>query len=172
MTNVNDAETSDDFKNDIPLDVDMSFLELDEKGLNETQSETVLETSSSDNSNNLRRSKRKRFRPAVCDKRRITLKPSKIIDGNYKETINYYLDKRVKKLPSTLETIFEEPKSGVIMSNRRLKRFINFYESPLNSKDKVKIKKRSMKAKKVHPMKKFKKVSMDLLMQKLMNIEQ
>lgn len=168
MTDVN----SDDLKMEITLDVDMSSLDLDEKGLTETQTEcdSPLEVSHSEKSKKVRRSKRKRFHPVDCDNRRATMKPKKIIDGNYKETINYYLDKRVKKLPSTLETIFEEPKSGILMSSRRFKRCLTFPESPVY-KDKVKIKKRILKSKKVHPMKKLKKLSMELLLKKLTSID-
>lgn len=168
---------SDDLKMDITLDVDISSLELDEKGLNDTtiiptECECISEVNEAESSNTLRRSKRKRFRPINCENRRSTIKPKKIIDGSYKDTINYYLDKSIKKLPSTLETIFEEPKGDVLMSTRRLKRYISFSEPQIYNKDKLKVKKRVLKAKKIHPFKKLKKVSMDLLMKKLLNMDE
>lgn len=163
---------------DMTLDIDMAYLDLDgkEEVLGETgpqqTSETLIELVECEIGKQPRRSKRKKIRSIDCENRRTSAKPKKFIDAN-KETANYYLDKRVKKLPSTLETIFEEPTSGVFMSNRRQKRCINFPEVGIYYKDKVKVKKRILKAKKINPKKKWKKrISMDLLMKKLMSIEQ
>lgn len=174
MTNL-DCSACDQL--DITLDIDLAYLDLDERGLNATQIPTdpdsIVELDELETTKNIRRSRRKRIRPVDCQNRRSTTKPKKIIDGNYKETINYYLDKRIKRLPSNLETIFEEPKSDVLMSNRKLKRFIQFPELGFVIKDKLKIKKRVMKAKKLHPIKHLKKrLSMDLLMKKLVRVEQ
>lgn len=126
-----------------------------------------------DENNHLRRSHRKRIKPLEAENRRVLTKPKKLeINANSKDTVNYYLDKRIKRLPPTLETIFEEPKSDSLMSTRKFKRCINFSDDGL-CKDKLKVKKRSMKAKKVSSIKRLrKKVSMELLMKKLSNIEE
>lgn len=174
MSNVDNCEISDSSKMDITIDIDMSYLDLGEGRFSgaSLQSDSFVDELDNETTNNIRRSKRKRFRPMECENRRSTTKPRKLLDNDSKETVNYYLDKRVKKLPSTLETIFEEPKSGIFMSSRRLKRSINFPDTGVYCKDKLKVKKRLLKAKKVHPVKNVKKrASMDLLMKKLLSLE-
>ena len=59
----------------------------------------------------------------------------------------YYQDKTVKRLPSTLETIYEEPKNGKIMSKSKFKRVVNFDVDTIS--DRSKIRKRKLKAKKI-----------------------
>lgn len=164
-------------KQDISLDLEMACLDIDERenGVNHGQLKTVTELVTTqnecDNTKFPRRSRRKRI-SLNCENRRFTTKPKKS-DGGYKETLNYYLDKRVKRLPSTLETIFEEPKGEVLMSSRRLKRFIHFQDVGTYNTDKARIKKRAMKAKKIHPLRiGKKKSSLDLLMKKLSNLEE
>lgn len=173
MTNVDRYPINEGHKTDITLDIDMAYLDLDEKELDSVQAESSsFLTTVEPVPNYVRRSTRKKIRPLDCENRRTTKKPKKVSDNNYKETVSYYLDKRVKKFSSSLETIFEEPKNGTFMASKRLKRFINFSETGIPHKDKVKIKKRALKAKKVHSIKRLnKKVSMDLLMKKLMSIE-
>lgn len=175
---VNIKMSEDSTKLDIALDIEMAYLDLDEKkrNLNESQFQNTIETSTAhtndEHSTSLRRSRRKIIHPLNTENRRSVTKPRKLIDGSYKETVSYYLDKRVKRLPSTLETIFEDPQCGVIMSGRKLKRCISFQDVGTLTKDKNKIKKRSMKVKKIQPVKSLKKLaSMDLLIQKLQGID-
>lgn len=96
------------------------------------------------------------------------------VNSSVKEIKNYYLDKKVKLSSPALETIFEEPKKNMIMSSRKLKRFIHFGEVITEKPDKNKVKKRSMKAKKIIKggFKKInKKLGLDMLMNKLKDLE-
>ncbi|XP_074032312.1 uncharacterized protein [Leptinotarsa decemlineata] len=122
---------------------------------------------------NLRRSGRKRIRPAEVEKKQIISKPKRLHeDSSYEEIKKYYLDKKVKRLPPSLETIFEEPKTGgIIMSARKFKRCINFGSMNYLPTNKSKVKKRSLKAKKVTPRPKNK-LTMDLLLKKLSCLEE
>ncbi|KAG5877632.1 hypothetical protein JTB14_030030 [Gonioctena quinquepunctata] len=124
------------------------------------------------NAENPRRSGRKRIRPAESVNRRVLSKPKKRMDDcNAKDIVNYYLDKKVKRLSPSLETIFEEPNSETIMSTRKFKRCINFPNSVCFLKNKFKIKKRAMKAKKVLSRPKIK-MTMEMLFKKLSGIEE
>lgn len=161
------------------LDVEMASLELNEKkrrfsAICEAPSEsenTELGASDATASTSVRRSLRKKVRPLDVDKRRVYTKPKKIGVGAANDVTGYYLDKKVKLVHTSLETIFEEPKNTKdIMGGRKFRRLINF--SP-NSTDKVKTKKRQMKAKKVCTTKflRSKKVTKELILQKLKEIE-
>lgn len=150
------------------LNLEMECLELDgnKKTLNKKEPEL-------ENRMYPRRSKRMKIRQVEKQKRRTATKPKKIVDGYSKEIVNYYLDKKIKRTQSSLETIFEEPiNDGCSMGARKLKRCIGFPDIGIYIKDKIKVKKRLMKAKKVCGIKKIKKLSMDLLLEKLRNIEQ
>ncbi|KAJ8916106.1 hypothetical protein NQ315_004473 [Exocentrus adspersus] len=119
------------------LDVDMAQLEINEKKristglLKHKVDKNNLPVSSADLPENevpLRRSCRKKICNQVIEKRRVLMKPRKLSDVNVSmdEIYNYYLDKRVKRLTPSLETIFEEPKGNTFMSTRKFKRTINF----------------------------------------------
>ncbi|KAK4885961.1 hypothetical protein RN001_002232 [Aquatica leii] len=97
--------------------------------------------------------------------------------NNRNNVEKYYLNKKVKRMPSTLETIFEEPKQHnnekLFLSSRKLKRVLSFNEDIVQS-NKLKSKKRLNKAKKLPSSKKFinrKKLSMETLMNKLTSLE-
>lgn len=125
-----------------------------------------------------RRSQRKRIRPLdntdfSNDGGTKMQKLSK--DANDIE--KYYLSKKVKRLPSALETIFEEPKQlnnqQQYVSTKKFKRSIKFHED-IAGATKLKLRKRQLKAKKLPSSKAFlnrKKVSMDTLLKKLSGIE-
>lgn len=157
------------------LDIEMASLELGERKrrFSAATSENEKNEQSADETENkiLRRSTRKRIRPLDIDKRRVYTKPKKFNGGKDSEVTGYYLDKKVKLVHTSLETIFEEPKnSEAVMSGRKLKRIINF---PVGGTEKLKTKKRSMKAKKVFSKKfrKFKKVTKELFLQKMEEID-
>lgn len=98
----------------------------------------------------------------------------KKIDPKDNEIESIYLSKRVKRLPSTLETIFEEPKEGsknvLFMSTRKFKRVLNFDGILNGNKDNMKTRKRRLKAKKLKSSMSFlnrKKLSLEILKEKL-----
>lgn len=84
--------------------------------------------------------------------RRCSLKPKKRTFSEMEtedEIKDYYLDKSIKKVQNTLETIYEEKdgtnQSGTVMSVKRYKRMIQFQGNPTESK----IKKRRARIRKV-----------------------
>lgn len=152
------------------LEVDISQLEIVEDEIkvcelnNTSEVDCVAETT--------RRSTRRK-QPPLNDKRRVQSKPKKLPDDlNSKILINYYLNKRIKRHQTHLETIFEDPVSpDIIMSRRKFSRSMQFpVENNSLVKNKNKVRKRSMKAKERGSIKP-KKLSMDLLLEKLANIE-
>ncbi|XP_044271497.1 uncharacterized protein LOC123015686 [Tribolium madens] len=122
----------------------------------------------------LRRSTRKKIRTSIPEPVRVANKPLKLTEkSSPKEIENYYLDKRVKRLNPTLETIFEEPQvvnnEEVVMSSRKFKRSINF--NVIAAKNSAKIKKRRLKAK--NRMKKNrKKIPLEFVMKKLATLDE
>lgn len=166
------------------LDVDMAHLEINERKRNFTgvfkcklteDNSAHPSPESNDNVTQLRRSNRKKICSQETDKRRVLTKPKKLLNNSSStdEINNYYLDKRVKRLPPSLETIFEEPKGNTFMSTRKFKRCINFNNLTLPSRSKLKVKKRSMKAQKVSVIKRLNKnVALELLKEKLSAIEE
>lgn len=160
------------------LDVEMASLQINER----KRSLGCIEDEEVDSNNQelqqegtLRRSLRKKFRPSDIDKRRVITQPKKIDVDSVSVVTSYYLDKKVKRAPSTLETIFEEPKQvktgSLLMSGRKFKRLIEFNASPLlNDK---KIKKRRTKAKAVCMNKKLyqKRFTKEYLLQKLSELD-
>lgn len=104
----------------------------------------------------------------------------KIDKGDSKSKIEqYYLSKQVRRLPSTLETIYEEPKSSnnevQYMSVKKFKRVLNFDEENFVLHKNKRSKKRLMKAKKVTASNRIstrKKVSMEALLRKLEAVEE
>lgn len=85
------------------------------------------------------------------------------------------MDKKVKSsLSPALETIFEHPTNNVIMSNKKLRRCINFTDCVGQKADKSKEKKRKAKARKVTKtgFKRLgKKVGLELLINKLKGLD-
>ncbi|XP_050302781.1 uncharacterized protein LOC126740698 [Anthonomus grandis grandis] len=115
----------------------------------------------------VRRSERKRIRPLPTQKKDILTRSKKFLceSSTEKQVEQYYLNKKVKLSSPALETIFEEPKNNAqCMSNKRLKRIIHFNEST----DKSKVKKRSLKARKIIKGG-FRKLSKKLGLESLMN---
>ncbi|KAB0804783.1 hypothetical protein PPYR_01753 [Photinus pyralis] len=89
----------------------------------------------------------------------------------------YYCDKRVKRLPSTLETIFEEPKQQnneeQLIGTRKYKRTVHFHQDVAVG-SKLKLRKRILKAKKLPSSKTFlnrKKIPLSTVMQKLSSLD-
>nr|XP_008198460.1 PREDICTED: proline-rich protein 14 isoform X2 [Tribolium castaneum]XP_008198461.1 PREDICTED: proline-rich protein 14 isoform X2 [Tribolium castaneum] len=122
----------------------------------------------------LRRSGRKRIRTSVPEPVRVLNKPVKLTErSSPKDIENYYLDKRVKRLNPSLETIFEEPQivnnEAVVMSTRKFKRSINFNE--VAAKNSAKVKKRQRKAKS-RTKKTHKKIPLEFVMQKLQELDE
>ncbi|KAJ8926527.1 hypothetical protein NQ314_021129 [Rhamnusium bicolor] len=129
---------------ELDLDVDMAQLEINEKKRVSTGVFKYKLNANQPTSPELddvvtppRRSTRKKIRPLETEKRRVLTKPRKFLD-NANEINNYYLDKRVKRLPPSLETIFEEPKGDSFMSSRKFKRCIQFSSHLAMNKVKVK----------------------------------
>ncbi|CAH0549277.1 unnamed protein product [Brassicogethes aeneus] len=146
------------------MDTALASLDLNDGMQKKRLSEEVEEKTSP------RRSSRKKIKE--CDNRRVIIKPKKI--DRQKEIKNYYLDKRVKKGSPCLETIFEEPQlvkgKSITISHKKLKRLLNFNTTNLMTKQKTK--KRQMKSKKEGIFKPRKKISMDILMDKLSCIKE
>jgi len=158
------------------VDIDLSALEIQDRkrNHNELDSPTNSLELGSKESEPLRRSGRKKVRPLeIQEKRRVLTRPRKLnINSTMKEIENYYLDKKVKVSSPALETIFEEPKKDILMGTRRLRRCINFGDVANEKPDKAKVKKRSMKAKKISTFKKMgKKIGLEFLMTKLKKLE-
>lgn len=89
----------------------------------------------------------------------------------------YYCNKKVKRLPSTLETIFEEPKQQnneeQFIGTRKYKRALHFHQDAAMG-SKLKLRKRILKAKKLPSSKKFlnrKKIPLATVIQKLSGVE-
>lgn len=123
--------------------------------------------------------KRKSLMPETSksSNRRVSMKPSKRImteNANPKQIEALYLNKKVKSLSQTLETIYEEPKTQssdteVLIGGRKVKRLLTFQLG--NQYTKEKIKKRRAKIKKLLGNKTFlnrKKIPMQVF---LKNIE-
>lgn len=165
---------------DTVLDVEMASLQLNERKrsfgccIEEKDVETETKQEESEQTGVLRRSLRKRMR-SETDKRRVVTKPKKIDVDSVSVVTSYYLDKKVKRAPSTLETIFEEPKQAktgcLLMSGRKFKRLIEFNAPPLSNDKKVKKRKTKAKAlcmnKKLH----HKRFTKEFLLQKLSELD-
>ncbi|XP_072943345.1 uncharacterized protein tant [Epargyreus clarus] len=100
--------------------------------------------------------KRKSFAPeSKSSNRRVSMKPRKhslAENANPKQIEALYLNKKVKTLSQTLETIYEEPKvnntdTETLVSGRKVKRLLTFQIG--NHYTKEKIKKRRAKIKKL-----------------------
>ncbi|KAL0894112.1 hypothetical protein ABMA27_014152 [Loxostege sticticalis] len=114
--------------------------------------------------------KRKSLMPEVKSRnRRVSMKPRKHMteNANPKQIEALYLNKKVKTVSQTLETIYEEPKTDnnsteTLIGGRKVKRLLTFQLG--NQYTKEKIKKRRAKIKKLLGNKSFlnrKKISME-----------
>lgn len=152
-------------KENIELDVEMASLEINERKRRfsalSVPSEEDNETCDMDcTKKTLRRSARKVFRPLALE----TKKKMSFDGASDKSSL------RGKMKHTSLETIFEEPKSeNVVMSGRKFRRLISFKD---HLSQKMKTKKRYMKAKKITKnVLRSSKVSKDLLLEKLREID-
>lgn len=101
--------------------------------------------------------------------RRFNLQPKKLVNGKHEDIVEYYLNKKVSRFRSSLETIFEVPKidnngKSIYLGPNKLRQ-INF-----NGATKGKIKKRKVKVKSViggNSKKKISKLSMDVFHRRL-----
>lgn len=153
------------------IDIEMASLEINDKKRRNEDSNTADDHSSTVA---VRRSLRKRIKPLEVEKRRVLTRPKKCDSNDISAIKNIYLNKKIKRNPSNLETIFEEPKDDkdgdFAMSVKKFKRLINFAST--STTDKQKIKKRHMKAKKLFPCKKKAcKVTKDYFLKKLNELE-
>lgn len=151
------------------LNTNMGSLELEE------ESDSIADNSVQTNGR-LRRSSR------IKNKINVSLPESR--KGNKKtgkaKTIEeHYLSKEVKRLPSSLETIYEEPKSLnnelQYMSSKKFKRILNCDEENSHMYKNKRSKKRLMKAKKITAAKRIisrKRISMEVLLRKLETVEE
>lgn len=162
---------------EIGLDVEMASLQINER--KRSFGCSVEEDANDDDKEQtgvvLRRSLRKRIRSTESDKRRVLIKPKRFETGSVSDITSCYLNRKVKRAPSTLETIFEEPKQAktgsLLMSGKKFKRLIEFNAAP--SVNEKKVKKRQMKAKKVYPNKRLRKkcFTKEFLLQKLAELD-
>lgn len=85
------------------------------------------------------------------------------------------MDKKVKSsISPALETIFEHPTNNVVMSNKKLRRCINFTNCIGHKPDKSKEKKRKAKAREIRKTRYNrlgKKVGLELLINKLKGLD-
>lgn len=114
------------------------------------------------------------------NKRRVIKQPrkrcSKVNDDQLSCIKDYYLCKKFKRLPSSFETIYEEPKlqknKFVFVASKKEKRILSFGNSSTVTTGKVK--KRRLKIKKLLPSQSFMKrerLSMDYFLQKIGNCD-
>lgn len=126
--------------------------------------------------------KRKSIMPETSksSNRRVSMKPSKRImteNANSKQIEALYLNKKVKSLSQTLETIYEEPKTqnnetDVFIGGRKVKRLLTFQLGNQYTKDKIK--KRRAKIKKLLGNKSFlnrKKIPMQVFLKTIECLE-
>ncbi|RVE48604.1 hypothetical protein evm_006793 [Chilo suppressalis] len=124
--------------------------------------------------------KRKSLMPEISKSRnrRVSMKPRKHMteNANPKQIEALYLNKKVKALSQTLETIYEEPKTDnspdTLISGRKVKRLLTFQLG--NQYTKEKIKKRRAKIKKLLGNKSFlnrKKIPMQVFLKTIECLE-
>lgn len=133
----------------------MAHLDLME--IDESNTEGIEEKSEMPETTSRVLRKRKSIMPETSksSNRRVNMKPSKRImteNANHKQIEALYLNKKVKSLSQTLETIYEEPKAQnseneVLIGGRKVKRLLTFQLG--NQYTKEKIKKRRAKIKKM-----------------------
>lgn len=153
----------------------LDLMEIDEQNIEENKSQ-VSELAS----RVLR--KRKTIMPEASKttNRRVNMKPSKRImseTANPKQIEALYLNKKVKSLSQTLETIYEEPKTQsneaeVLIGGRKIKRLLTFQLGNQYTKDKIK--KRRAKIKKMLGNKSFlnrKKIPMQVFLKTIECLE-
>lgn len=135
----------------------MASLELMETDKDSsTESADTLDPTESTNAPSRVLRKRKSIMPeSKASNRRVCMKPRKRImteNANPKQIEALYLNKTVKTVSQTLETIYEEPKSDnseepSLLGGRRVKRLLTFQLGRQYTKDKIK--KRRAKIKKL-----------------------
>lgn len=152
----------------------LSIMEIDET--NEPSIPNVPESST----RLLRKRKSLAPEPSKSTNRRVSMKPRKhsfTESANPKQIEALYLNKKIKTLTQTLETIYEEPKSSSsdsteqLIGNRKVKRLLTFQ---IGSNTKDKIKKRRAKIKKLLGNKSFlnrKKIPMDVFLKTIECLE-
>ncbi|XP_023946889.1 uncharacterized protein LOC112052155 [Bicyclus anynana] len=117
--------------------------------------------------------------PSKLRNRRVSMKPKKHLSetANSKQVEALYLNKKKNTLTQTLETIYEEPKSGgsdseQLIGNRKVKRLLTFQIGRHYTKEKIK--KRRAKIKKLLGNKSFlnrKKIPMDVFLKTIECLE-
>jgi hypothetical protein len=127
---------------------------LDIMEVDETNTEVAPDKSSSSEQTSRVLRKRKSLMPEISRNRRVSMKPRKHMteNANSKQIEALYLNKKVKTLSQTLETIYEEPKTDNtttenLIGGRKVKRLLTFQIG--NQYTKEKIKKRRAKIKKM-----------------------
>ncbi|CAG9864105.1 unnamed protein product [Phyllotreta striolata] len=92
------------------LDVDMSHLEISE-------TEVAVEDEAQNTATLRRSGRRKSATEEPPEKKRVLQKPKKLsTNKEHKQIVNYYLDRKIKRTSSCLETIFEMPKGDTYMT--------------------------------------------------------
>ncbi|CAG9765998.1 unnamed protein product [Ceutorhynchus assimilis] len=161
--------------------IDLSALQIkDQKPQSEETRLALLESCNGNGETSvIRRSGRMKIMPLEeASKTRPVIKKSKKLELNsqssQKTVEKYYLSQKIKLTSTTLETIFEEPEQNSVFSTRKMRRSINFAKTTFPKADKSKVKKRSMKAKKILKggFKKLnKKLGLEMLMKKLKELD-
>ncbi|KPI91653.1 Protein tantalus [Papilio xuthus] len=121
----------------------LDIMEIDESVAEEANNE---ENVSATTSRVLRKRKSLAIEPPKLSNRRVSIRPRKRNikeDANQKEIEALYLNKKVKTLSQTLETIYEEPKvsasgSETNIHGRKVKRLLTFQLGSHYTKEKIK----------------------------------
>lgn len=151
---------------------------LDIMEVNETSVEKVK--CEPTNSRVLRKRKSLAPEPTKSSNRRVSMKPRKHIvteNANSKQIEALYLNKKIKTLSQTLETIYEEPKpnspdTSNYIGGRKIKRLLTFQIGSQYTKEKIK--KRRAKIKKLLGNKSFvnrKKIPMNVFLKTIECLE-
>ncbi|XP_050345293.1 uncharacterized protein LOC126770148 [Nymphalis io] len=158
------------------LPTKMAHLDIMEIGEN-NDSNVVPETT---HSRVLRKRKPFAPEPSKSSNRRVSMKPRKhniTENANSKQIEALYLNKKIKSLTQTLETIYEEPKpstteSETYIGGRKIKRLLTFQIGSQYTKEKIK--KRRAKIKKLLGNKTFvnrKKIPMNVFLKTIECLE-
>ncbi|CAG9585205.1 unnamed protein product [Danaus chrysippus] len=166
----------DTARSDSELPNKMALLDIMEVG--ESSVESVV---SNPPSRILRKRKCLAPEPSKSSNRRVSMKPRKHIsiteNANPKQIEALYLNKKIKTLTQTLETIYEEPKSNNsecdnFIGGRKVKRLLTFQIGSQYTKEKIK--KRRAKIKKLLGNKSFvnrKKIPMNVFLKTIECLE-
>ncbi|XP_053625583.1 uncharacterized protein LOC128683706 [Plodia interpunctella] len=170
----------EDCKADTELPIKMAHLDIME--VDDSSTSVSLENKEAPEITRVLR-KRKSLMPEInkSNNRRVNMKPRKhvtmIENANPKQIEALYLNKKVKTLSQTLETIYEEPKTDstekeTFIGGRKVKRLLTFQLG--NQYTKEKIKKRRAKIKKLLGNKSFlnrKKIPMQVFLKTIECLE-